>query len=390
MTKRLLATVSEDLHNFLAAFLNGLALSRRSDIYQQILEIELESVKSLEALARHFRYSNVQNPEFTARLLNRAIDKCETIAVIECLLFAMKHYGTEKVSDADMYLRDALTFLNERKDSRWVLSAWFLQDVTKFYEELTPERTAQILFNLGYLPKVNYQAEQILSRLAERQPEAIWDYFGTRLAKEATGDKEEESFEAVPFRFEVLEKELSKEPQLAISQGLSWFVQDSKLFRYRGGRLLSIAFPDCSSEFAESLADLVKSGGDTEAEFALSILRNYRGENTTFAVLKEIVSRFPDDDNTMNGVRSSIDSTGVLSGEFGYVEALRAKKESLKEWLADERSLVKAFAEKHISELDLMIVEEQRRVEAAIEMRKRSYDEDELDSNDETGGSSTE
>ena len=48
----------------------------------------------------------------------------------------------------------------------------------------------------------------------------------------------------------------------------------------------------------------------------------------------------------MSGVRVSIDSTGVVSGEFGLVEAWRAKKESLTEWLADERLAVKAFAEK--------------------------------------------
>jgi hypothetical protein len=163
---------------------------------------------------------------------------------------------------------------------------------------------------------------------------------------------------------------------------LSWFVQDSKLFQYRGGRLLSNAFPNCTSEFAESLAELVKSGGDTEAEFALSILQNYHGETSTYVVLKEIVSRFPDDARKMSGVRDSIDSTGVVSGELGFVEAWRAKKESLKEWLADERSPVNAFAEKHISELGLMIASEQRRVEATMEMRNRSYAEDELDSDD--------
>ena len=373
---RFLAKASDDLRNFLAGFLNGLALSGRRDIYERILESELESARNLAGVARHLRYSDVKKPDFAARLLKRAIDKADPIAVIECLLFALEHYGTEKIADADTFLRDALTFLNDRQDPRWVSEAWFLQKATKFYEELTPERTAQVLQNLSYLRQVNYQVERVLVRLAERQPEAVWDYFGARLARAAADGEDDERFEAVPFRFHGLEKELSKHPQLAISKGLSWFARDRELFQFRGGRLLSSAFPNCPPEFAAALAELVKAGGDTEADFALAILQNYNGETSTYVVLKEIVSRFPDDVSKMSRVRIAIDNTGVVSGEFGFAEACRAKKESLTEWLADERPAVKAFAGKHIAELDRMIASEQRRAEAEREMRNRSYDEE--------------
>jgi hypothetical protein len=352
------------------------------------LESELDSARNLAGVARHLRYSDVKKPDFAARLLKRAIDKGDQIAVIECLLFALEHYGTEKIVDADTFVGDAMTFLNDRKDPRWVSEAWFLQKPTKFYEGLTPERTVQVLQNLGYFRQVNYQVERVLIRLAERQPEAVWDYFGARLAREAVEGENGEHFEAVPFRFDGLEMELSKDAQLAISKGLSWFARDQSLFRFRGGRLLSSAFPNCTPALAAALAELVKNGGDTEADFTLAILQNYLGETSTYVVLKEIVSRFPDDAHKMSGVRVSIDSTGVVSGELGIAEAWRAKKESLMEWLADERPAVKAFAERHIAELDLMIASEQRRAEAEREMRKMSYDEEaeaELDDDDCNG-----
>ena len=162
------------------------------------------------------------------------------------------------------------------------------------------------------------------------------------------------------------------------------------MFRFRGGHLLSVAFPNCTPEFATALADLVRAGGDTEADFALAILQNYNGEPSTYVVLKEIVSRFPDDFNKMSRVRIAIDNTGVVSGELGFAEACRAKKESLTAWLADERPAVKAFAGKHIAELDRMIAAEQRRAEAEREMRNRSYNEedDESDHNNNGGGES--
>ena len=119
----------------------------------------------------------------------------------------------------------------------------------------------------------------------------------------------------------------------------------------------------------------------------MAILQNYNGEPSTYSVLKEIVSRFPDDPRKMNEVRISIDSTGVVQGELGFADAWRAKKESLVEWLADERPAVKAFAEKHIGELDLKIASEHRSAEAEREMRNRIYDE-ETDHNDNDGSES--
>lgn len=48
---------------------------------------------------------------------------------------------------------------------------------------------------------MNYQSEQVLIRLAERQPEAIWDYFEAQLSKKAAKGEDEDRFEAVPLRF---------------------------------------------------------------------------------------------------------------------------------------------------------------------------------------------
>ncbi|HWV45674.1 MAG TPA: hypothetical protein VN039_06585, partial [Nitrospira sp.] len=185
-----------------------------------------------------------------------------------------------------------------------------------------------------------------------------------------------ERFDAVPFQFHGLEKELSKNVPLALSNGLSWFVNDRKLFRFRGGRLLSNVFPNCSTEFATTLADLVRGGSDMEAEFALATLQNYNGVISAHVVLKEIVARFPDDQRKLNEVRVCIDNTGVVRGEFGFAEALQARKESMAEWLRDERPAVQAFARKHISELDRMIALERQRAESRREMRQRDYEEE--------------
>ncbi|MBX3332066.1 MAG: PilZ domain-containing protein [Nitrospira sp.] len=213
-------------------------------------------------------------------------------------------------------------------------------------------------------------------RIRETEQQRLDDVMTTRLARKSEGG-DEEQVEMVPFEFQGLEPVLSKDPDLAISKGLLWFAQDRAQFRFRGGSLLGRAFPTCTPDFAAALAELVKAGGDTEADFSLAILQNYLGSTSTDGVLKEIVSRFPHDARKMGGVRISLNSTGVVSGEFGLAEAWQVKKELLTRWLTDERQAVKAFAEQHMAELDRMILAERRRVEAERELRERNRHEDE-------------
>lgn len=213
-------------------------------------------------------------------------------------------------------------------------------------------------------------------RIRETEQQRLDDVMTTRLSRKSeNGD--EEQVEVVPFEFQGLEAVFAKDPELAISKGLEWFAQDQAEFQFRGGSLLGRAFPTCTPEFAAALAEVVKAGGDTEADFSLAILQNYLGSTAADGILKEVVSRFPHDTRKMDEVRTSINSTGMVSGEFGLAEAWRVKKESLTRWLTDERQAVKAFAEQHIGELDRMIVSERRRVEADREMRERTRHEEE-------------
>ena len=117
-------------------------------------------------------------------------------------------------------------------------------------------------------------------RIRETEQQRLDEVLTARLARKSE-DGDEEQFEAVAFEFQELEKVLSKDPQLAISKGLLWFAQNREQFRFRGGSLLSRALPNCTPEFAAALAELVKAGGDTEADFSLAVLQNYPGKTST-------------------------------------------------------------------------------------------------------------
>jgi hypothetical protein len=117
-------------------------------------------------------------------------------------------------------------------------------------------------------------------RIREAEQQRLDEVLTARLARKSE-DGDEEQCEAGLFEFQELEKALSKDPQLAISKGLLWFAQNREQFQFRGGLLLSRALPNCTPEFAAALAELVKAGGDMEADFSLAVLQNYPGTTST-------------------------------------------------------------------------------------------------------------
>ena len=215
-------------------------------------------------------------------------------------------------------------------------------------------------------------------RIRETERQRLHDVVAAWLAKKADTSDDAQG-ELIPFEFQGLEAVLAKDPELAVRKGLVWFAQDRAEFRFRGGSLLNRAFPTCTPELASTLGELVKAGGNKETEFALALLQNYLGSTSTDRVVKEIVSRFSDDDRIMGGVRAIINSPNMasVSGEFALAKAWQVKKESLTHWLTDERRAVSSFAEQHLAALDRMIAAERHRVETERELRERSRHEDE-------------
>ena len=72
-----------------------------------------------------------------------------------------------------------------------------------------------------------------------------------------------------------------------------------------------------------------------------------------------------------------LQSTGVVGGEFGFVEEYRTRKAQIETWLSDTRPRVRSFAERFAQRLAQSIAAEQRRAEQDKEMRRRHYEDPE-------------
>jgi hypothetical protein len=264
----------------------------------------------------------------------------------------------------------ALSYLTSKKKHRWVRWAWFAHKSLPFLDALTTVEVKALLDAFLVVPKIEFQVERILCQIAPKNLALVWEFFGQRLKSRATEDGHHR-YEAFPYQFHGLEKELSKDAALAVSIVRRWYGEDSNLFRFLGGRLLSTAFPNFGPEIADALGELVTNGTSADADFVLAVMESYDGEPAIHEVLKRIVAKYPNDEGKLAGVSISFDSTGVVSGEFGYVDAIRRKKSAIEPWLSDHRPEVRAFAEQYVREADLRIADEQRRAERDLPGRHR-------------------
>ncbi len=368
---RLMLKASEKLGRFSAAIFAGLRESGNSKIYEEQIEHVVSKGATLGALARHFRILKVKNDAMAVRILYRAIELKQVATVVECLVWTMES-RPEEVPAKQLFFEPAIRYLNDTKEFWWVHAPWIASDASPFFESLSREQSGLLAPALVHARKLDYRPEQILLQIAKRYPVLVWEIFEARLAV----DKKEsdERYEPIPYEFHGLQKELSRDAVVALEFGRKLFARDSSLFRFRGGRLLSAAFPNFPANFAEELAKLIAGGDEVDAKFVLAIMENYHGEDATHEVLKQLIARFPENKSVQTGVSISLDSTGVVMGEFGFADALRAKLTMTRKWLADFRPEVRTFAERHIRSLEVRIASEQRRAEERKALRELEYE----------------
>ena len=373
IAERILERANDDVLNFLAAFLNGFFESGDREIYEKNIELSLARGTHLSRIARHWRMCKPNHPAFIDRVLGLAIAGGDDRAVIECVALSVASQGSEAQPALETFFVPALRYLTARNNAGWVHEAWFLREMEAFFAEVPAPMAELVLANLEIVPKIDAHIERILSCIAEPHSDMVWAYFGRRLDHKR-GENQKGDYEAVPYGLHGVDKKLSRNPQMAVAIVRSWYRPDDILFEFGGAQLLSAVFPAFPPAFAQILSEMAACGSDDDIGFVFAVLRKYQGQPATHAVVKELVVRLPADDPRLMKVEISLQNTGVVSGEFGFVEAYTAKKKAIASWLDDERPRVIEFAEQYMKKLDRMAATEQRRAEQRSELRRREFE----------------
>jgi hypothetical protein len=377
MAERFLFRENEDVLNFLPAFLKGLDESADRAIYDRTIDRYLEAGTNLGALAQHWRTSTRKKEKILKTILDKAMAKECDIAIMECVVAVITAHANDLTRLITGCFEPGLLYLTARGDARWVNGAWFAPEAKTFFAQLSAETIELVLDNLMSVLRIDTHEEWILAYIARRHAAAVWRFLSRRAFEGQRARASEGRYEAIPYQFHQLPKILSQDVASAIRVTRDLYAPDDTLFQFRGARLLSAMFSTFPENLAHELSALAASGTDDDIGFILQVLRAYQGQQTIHEVVKELVARLPEDDPRLEIAETCLRSTGMVSGEFGFVEAFRTRKTQMEIWLSDPRPQVERFAERFIRRLEQSIAAEQRRAEEDREMRRRRYEDPE-------------
>ena len=346
----------------------GLAQSDQPDIAVSFITAWIGQGRHLHAIAHYLRYATNTSEELVLRVGEKAIAQKDAIAAIGVIVAIVARKLTSLV---DLILLPSVQMLTDLKDARWVNGCWFLPSLGPFVEGLSQEQSEALLTNMVLRQRVEHHDERVLCAVAGKHPECVLSFFKARMDHNEDGETEER-YEAVPYHMVDLGKVLARHPKVVLRSARSWYSSGDSLFTFTGGRLLQNIFPELTQEYEAELLELVRGGVEDDVNFVLSLLGSYRGGVFLYELCKALIEGLPEVDKRIRQIGAILDSTGVVSGEFGMVEVYQRKKEEMQSWHTDPRSKVRAFANAHIPALDRSIAAEQRRSETDYELGAES------------------
>lgn len=372
----LAAASKEPLSRFLQNLLRGLAL-KRPDAVRAFIDTELthkRHVGQILAFLHSAEPLDADLVERAARVGFELEDRWPTSLALALAVERADALGPDRARD--LFLR-ALDAAKARKID-WVFSAsrW-KRNGRGLFEALTDADLERVLDALVSMSKIEYSAERLLVDMLPRMPEKVVALFGRRqeLEDARRDDQLDRGYDAIPLRFNKLPEALQAYPQIVIDQAWAWTKANPKLSEFKGPAFVARIFKDWSKDIETALWTMFQSGDEDQRDFVFSVLNRYENLPAIHPLLRNIVALVGNDEDRLNDVRTALRHTGVMWGEFGSANAYRAKNALLEAWLSDDRSAVKAFAEKVMREFENTIAAEQRRAEEDLAMRRLDYDE---------------
>jgi hypothetical protein len=372
----------EVMDPFLIALLRGLWSSECKADAETIALQWIAEHTHLATLAKSLNVDDQPRLDLLARVTSEADSVGDTSAIVEAMGVAACQY-VRGHAEAKAVFMQGMRAAARRHDARWANVVWFNRDFRKLVEAMEPAERAEVLASMAPLTKVNYQAEEVLYAIGQYDPQALLNFLMARVRTEQArdmrrrdaGTDEEDRFEAIPYSPHTLNKLLAQMPEaLLLAVQHEFRTENAGLFPYSGSaRLIKAAFPAFEKPLQEQLLTYVRTGKPADIEFVVAVLRAYGGALPILPICKEIIKVVPERSSAWNEVAAALESTGVVSGEYGMVHAFEAKRDEIAPWMEDDNPKVRAFAAWITENLEQQIVHERQRADERLALRKHKY-----------------
>ncbi|MFZ2996317.1 MULTISPECIES: RelA/SpoT domain-containing protein [Sphingobium] len=366
--------VSEQGSYFLSDILAGLERAGRLDAALALIDRWLADGHYLSAIGDYLNRKPAPDIERLTAYVSKAIERDEQVSVVSTATIAAKWYhGAADPALIELVLIPVARYASDHRLPHWI-GSFHAHGYGQILRDLTPEQADVLLTSFIDIPMLDYRAVRLLVDVGSRHPQLIIDFFGTRLGRERGESRDR--FDPVPFEPHDLAKVLSPHADLLLPAVRQWYDEEPSFHEYRGGRLLKHTFPKLTDAVSEQLTDLARRGDERDLKFILKSLAPYEGDEQLYPVAMEVVDRLEPGDKLLNRVSDMLGATGVVTGEFGFVEAHARRKELIERYRDDARPRVRAYARDRARELAQHMAWEQRRAARDVAQRRRHWNEE--------------
>jgi hypothetical protein len=251
-------------------------------------------------------------------------------------------------------------------------------------KEIEMDKLPKAIFELAirkYIRKerLDHRDKEFISFYAKYNPLGLIDFFKKRIEiyKRIKKDIFTSRYDAVPYHLEEIGKVLSNHSayrQVIKKIIYEWVLNEDYLLREEGKHLLFELSPDLNQILKDEMILLIKSKDKKKIIAAVRVLSAYDGSPIIDEVCKEALRVSKGNKDVKGAVATAIDSTGVVTGEFGLRDAYQSRLARIQEWGKDKDQYVRRFAIKFAKSLAIDIDRETKRVTEQEMIRKKGLD----------------
>lgn len=377
----LLTVHEEHMAPFLIALTRGLWSSVDQAQIEEIVSNWIANGRHLTVIAKSLYRLGVPRLDVLESVVDRATTLDDREALIQVMGVAAS-LCAEGVADAKAIFMQSLRELAKHDDARWASVIWFSRDFRALVRAMEPGERAEVLTTLTSLPELSYQVEDVLYEIAQHNLQDVLDFLVGRLKHARVLDKQRgesdgsrrDLFEAIPYQLTKLNELLAQAPDALLAALRSDFDKEVRsMFSYRGARLIKSVLPAFGDQLEGLLLKYVETASEDDIEFVVGVLRTYEGSALILGVCKAIIKTVPERSRIWNEIAAAIETTGVVRGEYGIVEAYERKQQEISAWKNDENERVRAFAQWLTESLQRLVEHERQRADEGLALRKYRY-----------------
>ena len=361
------------LEPFLTHLIAGIWKSRLKRSAKELISKWVNKGKHLSECALVFDYVGAMDKPLINEIFNKAKEienkDVQNDTFNNIIQAVVKNYPKRK-NTKNLFIK-VIDELTKNENWNWIYNEWYSRDL--ILKSLTRADVDIIFENLLFLPDIKYPAEELFALIAEKYPQKVISFFYERFLIQKK-KKQEDHYDAIPYSLHELNRPLSENAEIVVPEILKWFKKKDSLLHWEGSRLVEAIFPVFNKSLEEELIKLIRSKNKKYIRIVFNILRAYKGEEFLHNICKELIKKYPDKEEYYTKIYDILSQMGGVSGEYGFVEGFKKKKEEIQSWKKDKNEAIQLFVKKYEDFLDKRILYEKKQADEFIELRKRRFD----------------